>query len=259
LTTATRWVSGVARGRIDINPQSRTKDAYLPWSTDGAYGGICGTHLFSDIPHRRNTPVVFVHGNSADASVWEPMMQSFLEQGDTGEDVWAITFRRSSPTHEEMARQLDAFVSRVREHTGYDTVHVVSHSLGVTGVRYWLERCDRHDWVDTFVGLAGANHGLERGSALASDSINFGPGRVSSFLDPRALDDPDHPLARLNQNETPGDIDYYTVRASEDRFFRADPESPKLEGATDTVLETTHCGLLSADISQETVYSLVRK
>jgi pimeloyl-ACP methyl ester carboxylesterase len=185
-------------------------------------------------------------------------MESFLERGDTGEDVWAITFRRPSPSHEEMATQLDDFVGRVRDHTGYDTVNVVSHSLGVTGVRYWLAREGRYDWVDRFVGLAGANHGSSRCERMASSQVPFSPGAQKVFLHPKNLSDPTHPLAQLNRCETPGDVDYFTLRATQDRFFRDNPESPCLAGAVNEQLETTHEDIVRSDEAIEQVYAWLR-
>ena len=258
VTSSSRYVSGVVDGSIDIDRRSRTSDRHLPWDPDGAYGGICGSYFFSDIPRREHVPVVFVHGNTADATTWLPTMESFLGRGDTGEDVWAITFRRPSPSHEDMAAQLDSFVQQVRAHTGYDRVHVVSHSLGVTGVRYWLARYGRYDWVDSFVGMAGANHGSSRCERLANSQIPFGSTRANWFLNPANLEDPSHPLARLNETETPGDVDYYTLRATDDRFFADHPESPKLAGATDRLIDATHEGLVSDEAAVERTYDWLR-
>lgn len=240
LSSSSRLANGVLSGRIDVDTRSRTDAEYLPWDPDGRYGGICGSYYFGDIPRRDNVPIVFVHGNTADATDWLPAMERFLDRGDTGEDLWAITFRRASPSHESMVDQLDAFVGRVRDHTGHDAVHVVAHSLGVTGTRYWLRRRDRYDWVDSFVGLAGANHGSARCQRLDRSRFPLTGARAIRFLNPDHLDRPDHPLARLNENETPGDVDYYTVRATEDRFFPEDPTSPTLAGAVNEAVPETH-------------------
>ncbi len=258
LSSSSRYLGGVLDGSIDIDRRSRTSPADLPWDPDGDYGGLCGSYVFGDIPRRANRPVVFVHGNTADATTWLPMMESFLDRGDTGEDVWAITFRRPSPSHDAMATQLDDFVERVRDHTGYDQVHVVSHSLGVTGVRYWLARDGRYDWVDSFVGLAGANHGSSRCERLASGQVPFGASSTNVFLHPGNLSDPSHPLSRLNECETPGDVDYYTLRATQDRFFRENPKSPRLDGAVNEQIETTHDGLVTAESAIEQVYAWLR-
>jgi len=255
VSSSSRWLSGVMRGSIDINPRSRTDDTYLPWQTNGKYGGISGTHYFQDIPQRAHTPVVFVHGNTGDATDWLPMMEAFLETDYTGEDLWAISFRRSSPSHEEMGAQLDEFVRNVMEFTGYDSVHVVSHSLGVTGVRYWLEQYERHSCVEKFIGLAGANHGSSRCKLLDSSHFTVGSNRTSWFLNPENMDDSSHPLQKLNENETPGDIEYYTLRASSDRFFRQNPKSPELAGAENEVIEANHMNLLTKEESIQTVYN----
>lgn len=242
---SSRWLGGVATGSIELGPRSRCDDAHLPWDTAGEYGGLCASYYVQDIPRREHVPIVFVHGNTADAKMWLPAMEWFLDRGDTGEDLWAITFRRPSPSHGEMATQLDQFVERVRDHTGHDTVAVVAHSLGVTGVRYWLDRADRYDWVDAVVGLAGGNHGSALCRHLSNAGLSFGPGRENWFLNPANLDDPDHPLARLNRDETPGDVDYYTIRASQDHFFPENPESPTLDGAVNERVDTDHRGLTS--------------
>jgi hypothetical protein len=154
-----------------------------------------------------------------------------------------------------MAAELDTFVHRVRDFTGHDTVHVVSHSLGVTGVRFWLDEYERYDWVDKFVGLAGANHGSSRCKLLDQRQFSLGPARSNWFLNPENLDDPKHPLVQLNENETPGDIQYYTLRASDDRFFREEPESPTLRGAENRLVDATHKELLTTEEVHEQIYS----
>jgi triacylglycerol esterase/lipase EstA (alpha/beta hydrolase family) len=155
-----------------------------------------------------------------------------------------------------MATQLDDFVRRVREYTGHDSVHVVSLSLGVTGVRYWLETRERHDWVTKFVGLAGANHGSSRAKRLdkAKPKLRFGPTRTNWFLNPENMDDPTHPLRKLNENETPGDINYYTLRGSDDRFFKENPKSPELAGAENKVIDANHAELLTDKETLNTIY-----
>jgi len=246
LSSSSRLANGVLSGRIDVDPRSRTDAEYLPWDPNGRYGGICGSYYVGDIPRREHVPIVFVHGNTADATDWLPLMERFLDRGDTGEDLWGITFRRASPSHDSMVGQLDNFVKRVREHTGHDAVHVVAHSLGVTGVRYWLDQRNRYSWVDSFVGIAGANHGSGLCQHLDRSRVPLPNGAVR-FLNPSHLERPDHPLARLNQNETPGDVDYYTIRAPKDRFFPDNPTSPTLAGATNVTVPGSHDGLLDQD------------
>jgi pimeloyl-ACP methyl ester carboxylesterase len=200
---------------------------------------------------------VFVHGNQRDACDWVDHARYFLERGYTGDELWAITFRDGSPTHDEMARSLEDFVSRVREHAGAERVSLVAHSLGVTGARYWLADRDRLDWVDALVGLAGANHGTVLSSLADDVGMHDGTYKMSPFLRADYDDDDDHPLARLNEDETPGDVRYYTIRGTSDPLFWRCPESPELDGATNLVLPVDHDGVRTDPAAIEAVYRWV--
>lgn len=242
----------------------RADDSRLPWATGGAYGGwggdaYHGTDGRLDSPHpgEENTPVVFVHGNQRDACDWSDHARFFLRRGYAGDDLWAITFREGTPTHGSMAAQLDDFVGRVRDHTGAETVAVVGHSLGVTGIRYWLATHDRYDWVETVVGLAGANHGTVLNTWCADAGMNRGAYRVSEFLRSDYAARRDHPLAGLNEEETPGDVDYYTLRGTEDPLFWRCPDSPELEGATNVAIEADHDGVRRSQTAREYVFRWV--
>ena len=229
----------------------RTDDSRLPWETAG-YGGWGGHDHHDTAPGVDRPPVVFVHGNQRDACDWEQHADFFLDRGYRGDELWAVTFGDGGASHEAMADQLDAFVGRIRLHTGADKVSVVGHSLGVTGLRYWLGRENRCDWVDSFVGLAGANHGSELCAAAADIGLG-GMYEVCQFL----REDEEGPLAALNAEETPGDVDYYTVRGTEDPLFMQRPESPALEGAENVVLETDHDGTRESTAALELIYEWV--
>ncbi|WP_101297815.1 esterase/lipase family protein [Halegenticoccus soli] len=234
----------------------RTASRDLPWETDGRYGGWGGSDPRSgraESPTAR-TPVVFVHGNGRDACDWRGYHR-FLRDGGYGDDeLWAITFRRPTSTHEEMADQLDEFVSRVLTHTGRDRVSVVAHSLGVTGARHWMEARDRYDAVEAFVGLAGANHGLV--SWWGDLSGRFEYARPLGFLDADRLGEDGHGLTELNRGEeTPGDVSYYTIRGRYDPFFSTNPNSPRLDGAVENrTVRRGHEGVRTARRSKRLVY-----
>lgn len=240
----------------------RVEDSRLPWSTDGAYGGwggrafhgVGGGHLEAD---GGPTPVVFVHGTQRDACDWEEHAEFFLQRGYDGDDLWAITFREGASTHDEMAEQLDDFVSRVREHTGAETVALVAHSLGVTGVRYWLATRGRYEWVEAFVGLAGPNHGTVFNIWCAEAGLRNHGYQVSPFLRADYEDQDNHPLAVLNREETPGEIEYYTIRGTEDILYWQCPMSPELEGATNVALETGHDGVRTARETKEYLFEWI--
>jgi pimeloyl-ACP methyl ester carboxylesterase len=233
----------------------RTDDSRLPWDAGGRYGGWGGHAHHGTDPGAERTPVVFVHGNQRDACDWERHAEFFLRRSYGGDALWAVTFREGSPTHPSMAEQLEEFVGRVREETGAERVSVVAHSLGVTGTRYWLYGYDRYDWLESFVGLAGANHGTVLSSWAADAGLTRGTYRMSPFLRADYDDDEDHPLARLNEDETPGDVDYYTVRGTEDPLFWRCADSPSLEGAEENVvLPVDHDGVRADRRSKELVF-----
>jgi len=231
----------------------RTDDDRLPWTGSG-YGGWGGHEYHGTEAGSEATPVVFVHGNQRDACDWTGYTDFFLNRSFAGDDLWAITFESGSPSHGEMAAQLDHFVAHVREYTGASEVAIVGHSLGVTGARYWLDRRDRYEWVDSFVGLAGANHGTVLNSMAANVGLTGGTYKMSSFLRDDYERLGDHPLAQLNENETPGDVDYYTIRGTQDPLFWNCRDSPALAGATNVALKTDHDGVRASLTSIEYVY-----
>jgi triacylglycerol esterase/lipase EstA (alpha/beta hydrolase family) len=200
---------------------------------------------------------VFVHGNQRDACDWKEHASFFLSRGYGGDDLWAVTFKEGTPTHESMVEQLDAFVGEVRAYTGSDTVDIVSHSLGVTGSRYWMAARDRLEWVDTLVGLAGPNHGTVLNTWCVEAGLRNGAYKVSPFLRADYESIRGHPLAELNRNETPGDIDYYTLRGTNDPLFWRCQESPKLEGATNVLVETDHDGVRAGQEAMEHIFEWV--
>lgn len=243
----------------------RTNDRHLPWEV--SYGGWGGKEYFKshndnpqpvwtiydkvevDHPLEVNkNPIIFLHGNGANADDWAPHAEYFLDNGYSPDELWAITFRHPTPTHEEMAEQIDSFVSNVRRYTGWATVDIVAHSLSVTGCRYWLEKRDRYEWVDTFVGIGGANHGLLADTVVSQPAVL--PQRyrqILRFLERRDEVSAELTLNELNETETPGDIDYYTIRGQFDSLFVQNRQSPKLEGAVENIcLDTDHRGIQSS-------------
>ena len=225
----------------------RTDDSHLPFETDG-YGGWGGHDSLGTDPGLDRYPVVFAHGNSRDACDFLDHAEYLVDRGFGGDALWSITFGREGSTHGEMRDQLDGFVARVREYTGVGRVQVVGHSLGVTGVRYWMDggesHPERYDRVETVVGLAGAN----RGTWTCGPGCLEGPGntRVCSFISHSCADTPGEPLYELNHPDaTPNDdaIDYHTIRGCDDRFFLLRSASPALDGAENVALETDHDGV----------------
>lgn len=214
----------------------RTDDGNLPFDTDSEYGGWGGHDFHGTAPGTEQNPVVFVHGNTRDACDFLQHAETFLERGYLGDALWSITFREETSTHPEMRDQLEGFVGDVLGYTGASTVDVVDHSLGVTGARFWLVEFDRYGNVETFVGLAGANHGT---STCPTCIAYPGTGEPCQFISPQCADEPGEPLYELNHpDETPqaSSTAYYTIRGTADAIYPVDTASPRLEGADRNVV-----------------------
>ena len=238
---ASRFVSPVAAERGPLAgfggtacKTARTSDENLPFGTDDRYGGWGGHEYHCTDPGTEQNPIVFVHGNTHDGCDFAEHATEYLERGYGGDALWSITFREATSTHPEMRDQLEEFVTKIRGYTGADTVDLVSHSLGVTGARFWMDDNDRYEWVDTFVGCAGANHGTYTCGPTCEPKP--GASEPCQFISP-ACAEPGGPLYDLNTpDETPGDVDYYTIRGTADYFYADDPDSPRLEGANRNVV-----------------------
>lgn len=135
----------------------------------GGFGGGAGA-----ITHN---PVIFVHGNTRDASDWLPVYRYFLSQGYTPNELWAVSWGNHSlqaiDSNDENIGDIRNFIEEVLRYTKtvnpkVTKVDVISHSLGPTLVRKAIKVYGLEDKVGTHVMIAGANHGME----LCSPGIN---------------------------------------------------------------------------------------
>lgn len=216
-------------------------DHLTPWNTAHDYDVLSVQNMYTQDPSVDDV-IIFVHGNGRDAEDWRPYFDAFFDAGVDKDRLWAISFDNSTMTHNALARQLEDFVKNLFTWTGATTCSIIGHSLGVTVSRVWMERYDRYTNVETFVGLAGANHGVttcppQSVVSLLPDSHKYKPCQMigSSVFTPSEIE-------TLNETvgETPGNVDYYTVRGTDDVFFVGDIDSPKLEGATNYKVQLGH-------------------
>ena len=159
-------------------------------------GGFGGVHQGIALHH---TPVIFVHGNQADAENWFLVADQFKQQaGYSDQELYAISYNGlengsaglptcCTPAPESLSYwqntnpfpyyefccngghgasddpnvpDLYAFVQAVQQYTGSSDVDVVAHSLGVTIVRKLLfVHPELRQQVLAAVMIAGANHG----------------------------------------------------------------------------------------------------
>ncbi len=127
-------------------------------------------------------PVIFIHGNSDSAAGWKGSIEHFAKEGYKPSEMYAMTWGPSNPMQasqqhhsKKYLEEVRAFIEAVKAYTGAEKVDVIGHSMGVTLARKAIQGGDgfdpyekkRYDLggaltgsVDTFVGIAGANHGL---------------------------------------------------------------------------------------------------
>jgi hypothetical protein len=117
--------------------------------------------LFAADPLAARIPVLLVHGLVDNRSVFSVMQRSLRRRGFAHVFAWNY-----SPFLTDVARgaaELGAHIERICAQTGYDSVHVVGHSLGGLIARYHVQRQGGDARVESLVTL-GTPHG---GSLLA--------------------------------------------------------------------------------------------
>ena len=190
---------------------------------------------------RERNPVVFVHGWSASASVWEAMTERFRADGWPEPYLVAWSYD-TNLSNVETAGLLAAQVDAVLAETGASRVDIVAHSMGALPARYYVRDLGGDARVDGLVALGSPNHGTLTAYTCRSEACReMRPG--SSFL--RALNEDD---------ETPGAVRYATWRSPCDLVV-VPQNSPALEEATNRV---TACLLHLELPTDAAVYAQVR-
>lgn len=248
-----------------------------PSGTRYPLGGFGGLRRGAPLKH---TPVIFVHGNQADAENWFLVADQFAQQaGYTAQEMYALSYNglengyaglptccapsaRSQSYWQQTGlyefccngghgasddpnvADLYAFVRAVQAYTGSPQVDIVAHSLGVTITRKMLLlHPDLRPDVLAAVMIAGANHGTTVCRGL--ESAYYGCDEIA----------PGSPwLDALNSGlgEAPGPtrwLSIYNGTDNADPFFQAytaggqgfdDHASPHLAGAENLTCAQTY-------------------
>lgn len=130
---------------------------HLTGDTLGGWGGGAGKIT--------RTPIIFIHGNGANADSWLTVGQTFLDSGYVPAELWALSyldFQAGYSSNSNIANipEIESFVNDVLDYTGEDKVVVISHSFGVTVARAWMKEYNQYMSVSHFIGIAGPNHGV---------------------------------------------------------------------------------------------------
>lgn len=229
--------SWAAHAQLESDPAYGLSSDFRNWLSANGYGsygfartdvpgGSYGGRVFAG-QTVVNHPVIFIHGNSDSAlgtgsslaTGWRASIEYFKSQGYTSAELYATTwgpanaaFSSQQYHSKDHLTRLRAFVTAVKTYTGAAKVDIVTHSMGVTLMRKVIKGGSGNDslaggtynlggsltsWVDTFVGIAGANRGLTTcylsgPTTPTCGSTNgfypgylvggFGPYGVSAFL-----------------------------------------------------------------------------
>ena len=194
------------------------------------------------------TPIVFVHGDSDQGSIWQTTIWRFESNGFPRDRLAAISFTdpqardsddapqpNRSSTSDEL-RELSAFIDAVKARTGAAKVALVGNSRGGFSIRNYLSQGGKAN-VSRVVLCGSPNHGV-----FAAD---FNLGSEYNGKGPF--------LSKLNAGETeaPADIpvltfrsDGYDLYAQPDGAYLGHPgmatgvtfDGPALKGATNMLL-----------------------
>ncbi|MEL6537424.1 MAG: alpha/beta fold hydrolase [Bacteroidota bacterium] len=196
--------------QMRVSSSSRLSNHFQNWlsangygSDDFANGPSYGGRSSSSDPVNQQ-PVIFIHGNSDDATGWDESIDYFRNNGYRTSELYAITWGPADASQAANQYHSYAYLTRVRRfiqavkaYTGASKVDVIGHSMGVTLGRKAIKGGTAYDaavggnynlgsrlsFVDTFVGIAGGNRGLTAcyyasGSATCSDRNGFYPGYI---------------------------------------------------------------------------------
>jgi Lipase (class 2) len=139
-----------------------------PNAPEGGFGGGACTAT--------RTPVVFVHGNSVNATFFArpsssgvPSVYDTLKAAGYNDcELFGITYLSAG---EQATRQLNYhtsvkaarirdFITAVKAYTGKPRVHVIAHSLGVTVALHGITFGNQWDSIASFINVAGGLKGL---------------------------------------------------------------------------------------------------
>jgi triacylglycerol lipase len=236
------------------NSPARTRKTLGALAVAGA--ALAGTVAFGASPAsaapKVSDPVLFVHGFTGASSNWGAYLRTFAEDTDRypADRLFTINYNSFAP-NTYTAYQIQAKVRSILAETGAEKVDIVAHSMGAFGSRYYLKNLGGTAYVDDFVSLGGPNHGTTTTNTVQCgfipSCVEMRPG--SAFL--TALNEGD---------ETPGDVDYATIRTPIDELV-VPSASTELDGAQNRLVKdetVTHIGLLTDADTIERTYKLVR-
>jgi triacylglycerol lipase len=189
-------------------------------------------------------PILFVHGYTESASVWNTMVGRFEKDGYAKSALSAYSYNTSQSNVVDAEKEVKPRVETLlKNNPGATKVDIIAHSMGSLNSRYYIKNLGGDVKVDDWVSLGGPNHGTDFANWCFSTScVEMRIG--STFLN------------NLNAtDETPGAVSYGTWWSPCDSIINPD-SSVALSGATNT---KTACISHTDLMNDATVYGQVRE
>jgi len=207
---------------------------------------ICITGAaFAPASSMAQDPILFVHGWSESASLWNTMIANFEKNGYAKSQLSAYSYNTGTSNKTLAETEVKSRVETLlKNNPGATKVDIIAHSMGSLNTRWYIKFVGGEAKVDDWVSLGGPNHGTETANAcsfqVACQEMQVG----STFL------------KELNAtDETPGAVSYGTWWSPCDEIINPD-SSVALSGATNT---KTACLSHAALTTDSTVFTQVRE
>ncbi|GAB2968917.1 esterase/lipase family protein [Nocardioides montaniterrae] len=188
----------------------------LPPLPTAPEGDVAGVNVWTCKPTAAHpVPVIMVHGTFGDRRhLLEPMEKALLAHHYC---VFALDYgNRATGDIPTSARQLKAYVAKVRAATGAAKVSMIGHSQGGMMPRYYIKFLGGAAYVDDLIGIAPSNHGTKLVPTAAFNPLyQLLPGALCVSCNQQAWGSTF--LARLNAgDETPGGVSYTQLETKYD-------------------------------------------
>src|SRR4051794_19145180 len=115
-------------------------------------------------------PILFVHGWSESAPLWNTMIGRFEKDGYAKSALSAYTYNTSQSNTidaEEVKSRVEALL---KNNAGATKVDIIAHSMGSLNSRYYIKNLGGEAKMDDWVSLGGPNHGTEFANLCTSAS-----------------------------------------------------------------------------------------
>src|SRR5436305_6220820 len=113
-------------------------------------------------------PILFVHGWSESASLWNTMIGRFEKDGYAKSALMAYSYNTSQSNNVDAEKEVKSHVETLlKNNAGATKVDIIAQSMGSLNSRWYIKFDGGESKVDDWVSLGGPNHGTETANACS--------------------------------------------------------------------------------------------